>query len=249
VARYNVKMDTVKKLFVILLLGCCVALVIQTIVIERELAAAALDLGRIGDGVHAEAKALRADVLGELGATREGVLAEVHGLITGALRVADAGRVDLKAVLDERGVVIDEQLRVLGSRSSKVLEDTDKAVIKADVVMAQVQESSELLLDCDGNPQCFPNRAIGTMQAVEGFADAGRDAMVEVKRATPEILADAEKVSGEMAIMAQKGAEASGESAEVMRNLRKQTQPLPLVLRLGSKFALPAIGYIVGTVF
>jgi hypothetical protein len=73
--------------------------------------------------------------------------------------------------------------------------------------------------------------------------------MVEVKQATPELLADAEKVSGELVVMAQKGAESSEETVGVMKNIRKQTEPLPLAVRVGGKFLLPVLGYIAGAVF
>lgn len=253
-------MDTVKKWLFIALLVSLIGLVVQTVILERELVAAARDRGKVGEVAHSEVKALKEDVLKEVATAMDGILVEVHGLVTGALRIADsgradlmasvdAGREDLKSVMNDRGVVIDEQVRLLGSTSSTVLVEAGKAVIKADAIMARVQENSDLLLDCEGNPQCFPNRAIGTMQAIEGFADAGRDAMVEVKNATPEILDDAERVSDSLVVMADKGAESSAETVEVMKNIRKQTQPLPLAARIGGKFLLPVLGYIVGAVF
>lgn len=193
-----------------------------------------------------EVGGLRKDVVGEISSTRKSLFQKVDRLQDQVDHITLKAESDIVAVLERRGLVIDTQLTRIGDSSVVLMADADKAVLHADAVMDDVQETSELLLECDGNPNCLANRVIGTMQAIEGFSDAGRDAMKEVKAATPELLADAQRVSDEVVVMAQKGAEASGESVAVMKNIRKQTEPLPLALRVAGKFALPAIGYITG---
>lgn len=241
-------MDRVNKILLAALLLALLGVAGYGIAVEREILTAlgerkALvetlsDKDAIRDVAEKGISVIHDDVVAELSATRKGIL-----------KIADRGESDVAAILERRGVVLDSQVENVGEASVTFIKSGNELVDRGSAVMAQVQTTSDILLDCEGNPDCLANRVIGTTQAVEGFADAGRDAMVELKAATPEILEDADKVSSSLVIMADKGAEASAESAAAMKNIRKQTEPMPMALRLAGKFALPIFALLVKAIF
>lgn len=241
-------MDRVNKILLAALLLALLGVVWYGIEIERELLKAlgerkALvdtlsDKDAIREVAEKGISVIHKDVMTELSATRKGIL-----------KIADRGESDVAAILERRGSALDTQVESIGDASVAFIKSGNDLVGRGSLIMAQAQVTSDILLDCEGNPDCLANRVIGTTQAVEGFADAGRDAMVELKAATPEILSDADKVSASLVVMADKGAEASTESAAAMKNIRKQTEPLPMAMRLAGKFALPIFALLVKAIF
>lgn len=232
-------MSTLKNLLIVALLIVCIALGYEAITVLEEARLAIKTANQ-------EVSGLRADIKEEVKESRKSLFQKVDRLQSDLDRLGNKTVDTVASIVDDHADHLDHEVTRIVDSGVTLVNASNRVVLHAGVVMGHARETSELLLDCEGNPNCFANRVIGTMQAIEGFSNAGRDAMVEVKHAAPEILDDVKMVSDEAVITARKGAEASEQSVEVMKNIRKQTEPLPLALRIAGKFALPAIGYITG---
>lgn len=164
---------------------------------------------------------LRRDLTLEARATRKETLRQVDLLRRDVTAITDRTERDAAIILDSRTA---EVLAVLDARTAAMLAKVDPLLARVDAIAAHAQETSELLLVCDQNPQCFANRSIGTMQAVERFAQAAEHAARTVDAAMPVVVADAEAVTAA-------SVQASQSTAGLMNNLEKQSRPLPLLLR------------------
>lgn len=120
-----------------------------------------------------------------------------------------------------------------------ILADVRSVVGDAAHTSSQVRLDADLLLDCEGNPQCLPNRLIGTNQAIERAAQSIDHTMKSVADGVPPILSVALKIG-------ENSDRTTGETAGLMENLRLQTKPLPTWMRIGLAVAPPLAGTAAG---
>jgi hypothetical protein len=168
-------------------------------------------------GLPGQVDTLRRDITLEVRSTRKEALRQVDLLRRDFTALSDEAEADAASILDSR---IAEVTRTLDARS----EEIGGTLRRIDSIVTQAQETSDLLLACEANPQCFANRSIGTLQAIEKAAQAGERAARSVDAALPPILADVQQATDA-------SVQASQSTAGLMSNLEKQSKPLPLALR------------------
>lgn len=183
----------------------------RTVAIYATLPAAA-DLA-----VARESENIRRDAAQEIGKLRAAL--QVEGRLTrqDGLRIAAAYHDMLSARLNDTNAVLYRTAESLTRQTGAIAQPLaatlrNSEVITADAkrVTALAAESADVLLDCEGNPQCVQNRAIGTLQAVERASQ-------EIAKAAPAITAATVKTTEHAAGIA---ADAHAVSARIARPKR-----------------------------
>lgn len=237
--------DILGCLFFLVLIGLCVeaALFLET---TKETMTAAL---KVAKQFPAQTDLLRRDLTSEIREVRIETLGQVNLLrkdVTGILkttekdviRIANKTEQDTVLLVDQKISNLQNTIDGIAQSTDKKLATVENTLARVDHIAAQFETTGDLLFDCEGNPNCFANRSIGTLQAVEKFAKAGQKTMESVDKATPAIVKNVQDTTAA-------SMEASKNTAATMANLEKQSRPLPLAIRFAPQ-AVQAILFGIG---
>lgn len=175
---------------------------------------------QLRNDVTSELKALRQDSFKQIDLLRKDSVNQVNLLRQDVLTIAERTEHDTIELLNTRTAVMQDSLNAL----TQVVSPLSGTLKRVDRIVARVGETSDLLLDCENNPNCIANRSIGTLQAVEKFAQAGQKSMETVNKAVPIVTENVEQATAA-------SAQASRNTAAMMANLEAQSKPLPMMLR------------------
>jgi hypothetical protein len=87
-------------------------------------------------------------------------------------------------IADTRTALVTELAKV-STPAGATIEQAQGLIIPAQNILARASDTSDILLDCNFNPDCIPNRVIPALKSVEKMAKAGERTMNAVADATP----------------------------------------------------------------
>ncbi|HZP17101.1 MAG TPA: hypothetical protein VFB00_03990, partial [Terriglobales bacterium] len=132
--------------------------------------------------------ALRGDVMTRADRIESDTFTQVSGLRQDANQQLDATRQQVVAEVSK-----------VTTPTGATIEQAQALLPPAARIMANAAETSDLLLDCDHNPDCFANRAIPAMKNVEHMAAAGERAANAVADVTPATAQAVQSTSKDLA--------------------------------------------------
>lgn len=211
----------------------------DTRLVVGQVAATISKIAATVDGTRADLQALESGLLKETGTGITVADRRLMALGETVTVVSSQVTAHVNGLLDRVGVGIEAageavtELAKLRRDLGPILADVGKITANASHTSGQIRDGADLLLDCEGNPQCFPNRIIGTDIAVERAAQAIERTARAVSDGVPPILAVALKVG-------ENSDKTAAETAGLMENLRLSTRPLPSWMRVGLQVMVPA---------
>jgi hypothetical protein len=135
----------------------------------------------------------------QITALRSDLFARVDTIESDTFAEIDQVRVDAnRQIVDTRTAAVAEIAKV-STPAGATIEQVQVLLPPAQHILSNASDTSDLLLDCDHNPDCLSNRTIGTLKAVEHMAAAGEKTMRVIADTTPETAGAIKNTSKDMA--------------------------------------------------
>lgn len=169
---------------VAIVVGCYVALYVETLTqVTAELPIV------VDRAIAREGAATRRAAERQIEAIRKDLFQRVDRLERDANDQLDLIRQDANTQLDAIRTAVMAELAKITDPAGETIEKAKAMLAPAQRVVEHVATTSDLLLDCDHNPNCIANRTIGTMKAVEKTARSVEKMADTVAQETPETAA------------------------------------------------------------
>lgn len=132
----------------------------------------------------------------ELNQTRDRVLAELDRSRADVIERGDARLASIQADLNAQLSRAESDLNARLAETNNIINTNLETSLKPiNRITDQMAESSELLLDCDHNPECFANRWIGMTRAAELSAESTGRLTVLLEQSAPVLLENSTRVT------------------------------------------------------
>jgi methyl-accepting chemotaxis protein len=137
-------------------------------------------------------------------ALRTDLFTRVDTLEADAFQQIDQVRIDAnQQIADTRTAAVNEISRV-ATPAGATIANLQSILPPAQHILANARQTSDLLLDCDHNPDCLPNRVIPAMKNFEHMAAAGQNMANSIAEATPATAKAVQSTSQDLAKVVKK---------------------------------------------